>query len=571
MSSATESLSPPPAPNRWLATLWRRSPKSMGWAFLAPILAGLVFVGQAYLLAYVLDALIRLRQPIDSLWGAMVGIAVLIVLRALIIWSGQRTASHAAEHIKTTLRTEIFATLLQRGPAWTRRTPSGSLAAALIEHVEALDGYLRNFLPAMYAAALLPLVFTLAVLPTDWIVALLFIVSAPLIPLFMALIGWGAEAVNKRHQEVLSQLSGVFGDRIRGIFTLTLFGRTQAEVEAVKEANDRLNQATMSVLRIAFISSAVLELFAALGVAGVAVYIGFSYLGSFGPNFSDYTLQHGFFCLLIAPEVYNPLRQLAAGYHERASAKAAVAHIEDLLGSEGSEGVASAAQVLWLPQDKAPEPALLMTVTGGELRTPEEAKLVLTDVSVQLRQGDHIALTGPSGAGKTSLLETLMGLRVPAAGRWVSYGLGTATHPSALLISQQPFLALGTVRDLLRLAAPQANDEALWQALALAHAEAFVRALPQGLDTVLGTRGHGVSGGQAHRLALARLFLADPPLVLVDEPTAHLDPHTRDEVMDNLLSFSRQRALIVATHDQALAQRLPQQWTIHAQTIEVST
>lgn len=567
MRTATESLETQPAQRRWLASLWRRSPRAMGWAFMAPILAGLVFVGQAYWLARVLDEIIRRGQPVHSLgWGIAI-IVALLLLRAVLLWSGQRSASRAAEHIKRELRTELFAALLQRGPAWTRQTPSGSLAAVLIEQVEALDGYLRNFLPAMYAAGLLPLIFTLAVLPTDWIVALLFIVTAPLIPVFMALVGWGAEAVNKRHQEVLRQLSGMFGDRIRGIFTLTLLGRSQAEVQAVKEANDRLNQATMSVLRIAFISSAVLELFAALGVAGVAVYIGFSYLGSFGPAFSDYSLQHGLFCLIIAPEVYNPLRQLAAGYHERATAQAATEQIEALLHAQSPSPAKTAARVQWQSAAQRPQPGLLLQVSAGVLRTPDARQLILEDLCLSIHQGDQIALTGPSGAGKTSLLETLMGLRVPAGGTWSFYGLGTARQGAALLIGQHPFLMLGTVRELLCLAAPQAGDEDLWQALEQARAADFVRRLPQGLNTTLGTRGHGVSGGQAHRLALARLFLADPPLLMVDEPTAHLDPQTRDEVMDNLLTFGEQRALIVATHDQEVAQRLGRQWVIEEHSI----
>lgn len=579
MSNATQTIKTPASQRRWLAALWRRSPRAMGWAFLAPILAGLIFVGQAYLLARVLDGFIRLQQPLEQLAGGVVGIALLIVLRAVCLWSGQRAGSRAVEQIKQGLRRQLLAMMLAKGPTWTRQNPSGALASVLVEQVEALDGYLRHFMPAMYAAGLLPVIFTLVVLPTDWIVALLFIISAPLIPLFMALIGWGAEAVNKKHQTVLSQLSGIFGDRIKGIFTLKLFGRTAAEVQAVRAVNDRLNQATMSVLRIAFISSAVLELFAALGVAGVAVYVGFSFLGSFGPAFDGLTLQHGLFCLLIAPEVYQPLRQLAAGYHDRATAKAAVEQIEELLGRLPESGdTAQALQTVaaWRPTVAAsnePQPWLLQISAGvldapaqaaqvlvlqgaTTLQTARPAQPLLTDIDVQLPAGAQVALMGPSGSGKTSFLETLMGLRAPGAGDW---RWGT---DQLVLIGQQPFLALGTVRTLLQLADPQADEAQLWSALGRARAEDFVRQLPQGLDTELGTRGFGLSGGQAHRLALARLFLTDPALILLDEPTAHLDPATRDELMDEILAFAAGRGLIVATHDPAVAARLPQQWLI---------
>lgn len=590
MEAATETVNTATSQRRWLAGLWRRSPRAMGWAFLAPIVVGLLFILQAYLLANILDAAIRLHQPIQALWSAIVGFAAVIVLRALLTWSGQRAASRAVEQIKQQLRAQLFAHMLQRGPAWTRRHPSGELAALLVEHIEALDGYLRNFLPAMYAAALLPIIFTLAVLPTDWIVALLFIVSAPMIPVFMALIGWGAEAVNRKHQTILSQLAGVFGDRIKGIFTLSLFGRTQDEVHTVKEANDRLNQATMGVLRIAFLSSAVLELFAALGVAGVAVYIGFSYLGSFGEGFSGYTLQHGLFCLLLAPEVYNPLRQLAAGYHERSTAKAAVEQLEERLGALPPAPSASLHQVapnestdsLAVPCQWRSAVQYLFTVQDGVITVPQSDEVVLHDIQLQFAQGAHVALMGPSGSGKTSFLETLIGLRRPAAGQWQHYRHGAAAPlaasqvgwvtplvPATLLISQQPFLTMGSVRDLLCLAAPHATDEQLWAALAQARADEFVRALPAGLDTELGTRGFGLSGGQAHRVALARLFLADPQLVLLDEPTAHLDPQTRDEVMSEILSFCQGRGLIVATHDRHVAQQVGAQWLITEQTIRV--
>src|SRR5690625_390996 len=614
MRAATEMVKTPASQRRWLAGLWRRSPRAMGWAFLAPIVIGMLFVVQAYLLAYVLDAAIRLQQPIHALWSAIGAIAALIVLRAVFGWSGQRAASRAVEQIKQQLRAQIFAQMLRRGPAWTRQHPSGELAALLVEHIEALDGYLRNFLPAMYAAGLLPIIFTLAVLPTDWIVALLFIISAPMIPVFMALIGWGAEAVNRKHQTILSQLSGVFGDRIKGVFTLSLFGRTEAEIQEVKQANDRLNQATMGVLRIAFLSSAVLELFAALGVAGVAVYIGFSYLGSFGEGFSGYTLQHGLFCLLIAPEVYNPLRQLAAGYHERSTAKAAVEQLEEMLvelppappqSNKGKNEAKSKAEESFVPKSKATDafiasggvsthqatgpvgsatvrclwedqPEQLLAIQDGVLTTPQSNDLVLGDIQLQLARGAHVALMGPSGSGKTSLLETLIGLRTPAQGQWLQWRApvenvqsSSQLIPATILISQQPFLTMGSVRELLRLADPEADDAQLWAALARAQAEEFVRALPQGLDTELGTRGFGLSGGQAHRVALARLFLGEPQLVLLDEPTAYLDPQTRDEVMAEILQFCQGRGLIVATHDRAVADQLEQHWQIAAQKIEV--
>lgn len=567
MSQSTSlSKSEAAAQRRWLSGLWRLAPATMLWAICAPLVAGGLLVLQAWFLAHTLDQAIRLSVPPSELWGAMVSIACLIALRAVLLWSGEQAASHASEQIKHQVRHQLFAQLMARGPAWSKQTPAGSLAVAILDQVQALDGYLQRFLPATIAAVFLPLAFALVVLPVDWVVALLFLVTAPLIPLFMALIGMRAEAANQKHQQVLSRLSGVFADRIRGLFTLSLLGRTQDEVASVRSASQSLSQTTMKVLRIAFVSSAVLELFAALGVAGVAVYIGLSYLDMLGSHFSGYTLQHGLFCLLLAPEVYNPLRQMAASYHDRATAKAAVHGLQQLYTqlpplSHEAPLMTTSPVVLRQSTSRASQ---VLNASRFAVQTPDGRDILLaTDFA--LYRDEPVALMGASGAGKTTLLETLVGLRPNASGQVVHY----FDKNQFVLIGQQPFMALGSIADFLRLAQPKATEDQMWAALEQAQAADFVRALDQGLNTVLGTRGHGVSGGQAHRLALARLFLGDPDLILLDEPTAYLDAQTRDLVLAAILRFAQGRALLIATHDEAVANQLPHRWNLEQKRLQI--
>lgn len=562
--SITQSKAEAAAQRRWLAGVGRQAPTAMFWAVCAPLIEGVFMIVQAWFLANTLDQAIRLQVPPTELWPSMLIIAGLIMLRAAINWSGERAASHASETIKQQIRRQLFGALLVKGPAWSKQHPVGQLTVALVDQVQALDGYLQRYLPSLIAAVILPLAIAVVVLPVDWIVTLLFLISAPVIPFFMALIGMRAEAANQKHQKVLSRLSGVFSDRIRGLFTLSLLGRTADEVESVRSASTGLSQTTMKVLRIAFLSSAVLELFAALGVAGVAVYIGLSYLGLLGSYFTGFTLQHGLFCLLLAPEVYNPLRKLAANYHDRATAKAAVHELQQLYGQlpqlSADLPLQQSSPVVQFYEQQVD---YLVQAQRFTVYTPTGTELI-HNIDFTLERGQQVALMGASGLGKTTFLETVMGLRPHAKGQ-VRF---SCRPDQVVLIGPQPFIGLGTIADFLRVVQPNASDEQLWQALEQAQAAQFVSEQPDGLMTQLGTRGHGVSGGQAHRLALARLFLTDPEVILLDEPTAHLDSETRDAVLHAILQFAQQRCLILATHDEQVATQLQQVWYLQNQRLE---
>nr|WP_313389512.1 thiol reductant ABC exporter subunit CydD [Achromobacter aegrifaciens] len=535
----------------------------------APLVSGALLVVQAWLLASVLDAAIVRQAPRQELLGDILAIAGLMLVRACITWAGERAGADAAERIKRHVRLSLFRRLVQKGPYWSRGQASGELASAVVDQVEALDGFFAKYLPAMAAAAMLPVAFSVVLLPMDVIAGLVLLITAPLIPLFMALVGWGAQGASRRHLRAFARLSGFFADRLRGLSTLKLYGRAEAEAESVVAASDALRQRTMSVLRIAFLSSAVLEFFAALGVAGVAVYIGLTYLGFLDLRWSPLTLQAGLFCLLMAPEVYAPLRQFAAHYHDRAAALAAVSQISLLFdglpqaGGAATDGAPGAGKAAAGPGrvSESRGAGAALAIAGLNLDAPGRSQAVLADAGLTLTPGEHAALMGPSGIGKSSLIEAIARLR-PFQGDIRIDGVPlpdwgeAALRQRVALIGQKPQLLTGSIADNIRLGRPEASDAEVQTAARRACVLEFAEALPQGLATQLGGRGHGLSGGQAQRVALARLFLRDPGLILLDEPTAHLDEGTQARVLDAILEFSAGRTLLLATHAPAVAARL---------------
>ena len=527
----------------------------------APLLGGLLLVWQAWTLSDVLGRAIEGGESASVLMPAIALILGLLVIRATLGALGEQAGIAAAEAIKRHLRQSLFTHLLARAPRSADAPASGVAAAAIIDQVEALDGYFARYLPAALQAALLPLIFGAVILPLDWVAGLLFLVTAPLIPAFMALVGWGAQVATDRQARALSHLSGRFADRLKGMLTLKLFGRETAETAGIVEASEALRLRTLKVLRIAFLSSAVLEFFAALGVAGIALYVGLTFIDYLKLRSSPLTLQLGLFLLLMAPEVYNPLRLLAAHYHDRATAKAGLEEITRQLGALPLAPVAHA--------DIAPRPgpAIAVTLSHLTLRTPDRQRAVLVDAALSVPAGQHVALLGPSGSGKSTLLEALVGLRQAEGGitldtRPVADWPEEELRARTILLAQKPRLIHANIADNIGLARPGATRRDIELAAERARIAGFATALPEGLDTVIGEDGLGLSGGQAQRVALARLFLRDAGLILLDEPTAHLDAVTEAEIITAIRQYAKGRTLIVATHSLAVAGRMDRAWRI---------
>lgn len=537
-------------------------------AIAAPLIGGGLLVWQAWTLAAVLGRSIETGVSAEALAPGAMLILGLLIARAALAAVGERAGTATAEAVKLAVRTRLFARLLARSPRAAGHTPSGAAAAAIVDQVEALDGFFARYLPAMIQASILPVAFGAIILPLDWLVGLLFLVTAPLIPLFMALVGWGAQYATDGQARALSLLSGRFADRLRGLLTLKLFGRAEAETQGIVVASDELRRRTLRVLRIAFLSSAVLEFFAALGVAGVALYVGLTFIDYLQLRATPLSLELGLFLLLMAPEVYNPLRLLAAHYHDRAAARSAIGEIEALLGDSfmdspptpsatGTEDTVSATG----------SGALGLALAGLTLRTPDGGRIILDGADLSVAPGEHIAILGPSGIGKSTLLEAIARLRFHEGSIALDHR-PLAAWPEAELrrrvtmLGQRPRIFAGSMAQNIALARPDASVADIRRAAERAHVAGFADALPDGLDTLLGDGGLGLSGGQAQRIALARIYLRDAGLIMLDEPTAHLDTELEQTVLDELKHYARGRTLIVSTHSLAVASRMDRAWRI---------
>jgi|TARA_A100001391_G_scaffold63912_1_gene39900 ATP-binding cassette subfamily C protein CydD len=522
-------------------------------AIAAPLVSGVLLVIYAWLLAQTLGRTIEGGESLWAVLSLVATMAAIIIARAVLGMIGEQAGTMGAEAIKKSLRDRLFSHLLAQRHALGLKPASGAVAAALIDQVDGLENFFARYLPAMIAAAILPVAFAVVLFPIDWVVALLFLFTAPLIPVFMALAGWGAQAATDRQANALSRLSAHFADRLRGLLTLKLFGREADAINDVHAASEALRRRTNAVLRIAFLSSAILEFFAALGVAGVALYVGLTYLGFLGIN-PGLTLSAGLFALIMAPEVYAPLRQLAAHYHDRATARSALAEIENLVADP--DNLRSADMT---PPATASKPAARLAIEGLTVKTATGAT-ILDGLDLDLAPGKTLAIMGPSGIGKSTLARAIARL-TPFEGtitlddRPLSEWPEPELRGALALIAQKPRIFTGTIAENIGFADPLADRASITSAADRALATQFTASLPDGLDTLVGEGGYGLSGGQIQRIGLARLFLTAPALIILDEPTAHLDPETEAQLLDQVFAFAEGRTLIILTHSATVAAR----------------
>ncbi|MBB5940636.1 ATP-binding cassette subfamily C protein CydD [Xanthomonas arboricola] len=555
---------------RWLDALAAAARGRQRLAAAAISVSGALLIVQAGAIAWLVQALLVERRELAQALPAFGLLALVLVLRAGLGAAAQRAAGDVADAAKLELRRRVYRQLLQRGPLWLRGQRNGELGELLLAHGDALDGYYAGYRPARWEVSVVPLLIVLAVAWSDWVVGLILLFTAPLVPIFMMLVGWGAEAAGRRQLRELARMGGHFADRLKGLGLLRLYGRGDDELRGIAAAAEGVRERTLKVLRIAFLSSTVLEFFASVSVAIVALYLGLSYLGMIALHASVPTLGTGVFCLLLAPEFYAPLRRLAAHYHDRANALAAAAEVERLL--EGlpqavdapvarDEGTAVSNDVAAVTSIETDTTAATFSVQAAGAMRAEEPLLraralylrplgarcdAVQGLDFELHAGQRLALVGPSGSGKSTLLEALAGWLPPRAGA-VQLRAGLRIGYAG----QRPYLFHGSIADNLRLADPQASDAQLHAAAEAAQVLRFAARLPQGLDTPIGERGFGLSGGEARRIGLARLLLRDPELLLLDEPTAFLDADTEADLLRTLADFARGRSVIVATHSEA--------------------
>lgn len=532
---------------QWLAELGKSNRKWMYGAVAAGVVTGIATLVQMAMFALIVHRGVVESLPVPELSPLFVVLVAAVCVRAFGQGMQTRMAARCSEHVRCDARRQIHQHWSASGPVSLGHFSAGELAREWLDHVEALHGYYARFLPQLLLALLVPSLILTLVFILDWLAGLLLLLSAPLIPLFMALVGMGAERLNQQHFQTISRLSGQFLDKVRGLTTLQLFGQTDAAASLLATRSDAYRRITMKTLRIAFLSSAVLEFFASMAIAVIAIYIGFGLLGyiTFGPA-DELTLFSGLLILLLAPEFFQPLRTLSQHYHDRASAMGAgaeiLARMNHLRG--GSPRYADNTSC-----ENEREDGVLF---GAVTLSYRQEQPIFSNLSLSFKRGDCIALTGPSGGGKSSLLHLLAGFVVPNEGSVSVFGKQPGSFSFGWL-GQTGFLVQGSWADNLRLTQPDASDIAIEAALTHAGLRSILESRDAGIHSQISEDGQGLSGGQARRLSLARIFVSDYDLILLDEPTAGLDTDSEVHVIEALHKLAEAgKTLIFSTHHQAL-------------------
>ena len=530
---------------KWLRAQQEPIKKLMRANIVLATLSALILVAQTYFLATLLDKLIMQNVPRDELIPYFLGIIIGFGMRAIILWAREKIGFQSGQLLRNHIRQKILDKIHLVGPATINQKPAGSWASIMLEQVENLHNFYARFLPQQSLSAIVPVVILIAVFPLNWAAGLILMITAPLIPLFMIIVGIAAADNSQKNMDTLSRLSAQFLDRLRGLETLRLFNRTSEQTEHIENATEDFRETTMDVLKLAFLSSAVLEFFTSISIALMAVYFGFSYLGQieFGTYNAPLTLFTGFFCLILAPEFYQPLRDLGAYYHDRAAGIGAADAIVDFLESdyltvhqnEKTISLESAVEI-------SAENLVVLSTQGSALTKP---------LNFQIPANHNVALVGQSGAGKTSLMNVILGF-LPYEGSLKINGQELRESNLAdwrkhiAWVGQNPLLLQGTIKENLLLGDIQANDEEINQALIRSQAKEFTDKL--GLYHEIKDGGLGVSVGQAQRLAIARALLRKGDLLLLDEPTASLDAQSENLVLHALNEASQHQTTLMITH-----------------------
>ncbi len=530
-----------------LFSLARDSRLALGAVILFGFLTGLLTIAQAAGLSRVVSGVFLNGLNLADVARLLQLLLLIVFLRAFLAWWSDRCATAVAIKVKSDLRQRLFDKLLRLGPAYTKRERTGELVNAAIGGVEVLDSYFSQYLPQLFIAALVPLSILTIVLPRDPLSGIVLLVTAPLIPIFMVLIGKTGEALTKRQWDTLSLLSAHFLDSLQGLTTLKELGRSREHVNSIASASSLFRDRTMSVLRITFLSALVLELVSTVSTALVAVEVGLRLL------YGQMVFQQAFFLLLLAPEFYLPLRMLGLRFHSGMSGVTAARRIFEILDTPEPSGNAQGFG------DKVSQPTIL--VPPAEIvfehlsyTYPGEVVPALQDISLQIHAGQHVAFVGLSGAGKTTMASLLLRFIQPGSGRITINHASLVEIPletwrqAVAWVPQDPVLFHDTIAENLRLANPDASEVQMEKAARAAHLHEFIHSLPAGYNTIIGEGGARLSRGQAQRLALARAFLKDAPILILDEPTSSLDPSNEMLLVSAMHELMRGRTVITIAH-----------------------
>ncbi|MFS1444510.1 MULTISPECIES: cysteine/glutathione ABC transporter permease/ATP-binding protein CydD [unclassified Vibrio] len=534
--------------NKWLKQQSKLAKRWLMIAISLGVLSSVFLIAQAALLASILHQLIIENVDKSELVGHFAGLALSVVGRAGCTWGREIAGYRCGEQIRVYIRQLILDKLRELGPAYIKGKPAGTWATLLLEQVEDMQDFFSRYLPQMSLSVMIPFIILVVVFPVNWAAGLIFLITAPLVPMFMALVGMKAADANRKNFKALQRLSGHFYDRLQSMTTIRLFDRTNAETEVLKGASEVFRTRTMDVLKIAFLSSAVLEFFTSISIAMTAVYFGFTYIGelNFGHYGAGITLFAGLFILILAPEFYQPLRDLGTFYHAKQQAVGAAESIVEFLETDITKVKSGDTQL---------DPAQGINIEAQDLKvlSPEGVQLV-GPISFALNTRQSTALVGPSGAGKTSLINAILGF-MPYEGSLKINGIElrdldlVSWRKTISWVGQNPLLLHGSIRDNVTLGKQDITDQTVQNALEQSFANEFVN--EHGLDYMISDRSGGLSVGQSQRLALARAMIQDGQFWLLDEPTASLDTRSEQLVIKGINSNIESRTALLVTHQLA--------------------
>lgn len=514
---------------------------SIGLGFLS----SLFLIAQAALLADILHQLIIEQVDKYELISHFVAILAIVAIRAACSWGREIAGYRCGEYVRVHIRQLVMNKLQELGPAYIKGKPAGTWATLLLEQVEDMQDFFSRYLPQMSLSVLIPFAILIVVFPQNWAAGLVFLLTAPLVPLFMALVGMGAADANRRNFKALQRLSGHFYDRLQSMTTIRLFNKTAQETEHLHGASEIFRKRTMEVLRLAFLSSAVLEFFTSISIAIVAVYFGFTFIGEldFGHYGTTVTLFTGLFILILAPEFYQPLRDLGTFYHAKAQAVGAAESLVEFLNTDTNAQTNGTKKI-------SDSTTLDIQVTDLVVTTHDD-KTLLGPISFHLFEGSQTALVGPSGAGKTSLINAILGF-LPYQGSIKINGIELSEldkkqwYQDINWVGQNPTLVHGTIEENITLGKQEITKEQLDSASKQAFANEFIDDL--GYQHAISDRSGGLSVGQAQRLALARALLQQGRLWILDEPTASLDAKSERLVMKSLNEATQGLTTLMISH-----------------------